>query len=391
MSAEKINSSQNIPSNQLTYSQNLHASFKKKFQSPSHKLQITTADATQKEIDNFVFHPIKIKPIIINIFKIVAAIFFPLVILVSTIAALAYCLFQRIGYNQFIARFFGLPALRKDKKELDTLRLHVLSTHDKVVVQEKTLQISDTVSLNGIEVKNRKATNKWLIYFNGNSGCYEANFESIKTMSTELNVNVVCFNYRGVGKSSGVCLNGESLEEDAKACIQYLLDKDISAEDITCYGFSLGGAAAGSVLNKDTFSSEIIEKIRFINDRSFSTAKKASTSLIRIKPYSSLFRFLTKKNWNLKPYKNAKEIQGRLTIINSPHDAVIPLHSASYLVKAIDYAAKVIHIDFSPHIEKIKTDSIKGIWERFKAHGEAHYYDLPKEALTQLNEFIHSV
>ena len=204
------------------------------------------------------------------------------------------------------------------------------------------------------------------------------------SISEKLNANVLCFNYRGVGKSSGISLHGNTLTSDAVKVIKYANETlRVDYQNIIIYGFSLGGAIAGTALTKAHFGDDL-NKLRFINDRSFSKAKAAAMSLIRVPLYSHFLRWITKSNWNLKPSENAEELKGRILIITSPQDAVIP-QQASYFNKSKDHASRVLILDFSKHV-----DAIKSLWGRFKAHGEAHYYDLNEATLENIAKWIES-
>jgi hypothetical protein len=372
------------PMNSLDASRRVHRQISERFSAP----QDLNTIIEKANSHTFNFQPLRLNKVILTTLKTALIILFPLLLLVCVIAAFAYCIIQKANYDTLIAKFLGLPALRLNKKNLDLLRNHVLEDTDHqqtngIKTSEINLRLQDSVELNGIKIEPNEKTDKWLIYFNGNNGCYEANYNSMVEFSKQLDVNVLCFNYRGVGKSGGICLKGEQLTSDAVEVIKYAHQTLGAAyENITVYGFSLGGATAGTALTEANFP-KTLRKMKFINDRSFSKAKLASMSLIRIPLYSHFLRWITKSNWNLKPFKNAASLQNRLCIIASPQDAVIPIGIASYYKKANKHADTVFLLDFDKHVE-----TKKSLWARFKAHGEAHYYDLNKEILDRIRDWI---
>ena len=139
-------------SDSITLSRNRHELTTQKYVPPR---EVEISHSAQKI---FNFRPLNLQEKAITLLKVTAIILFPLILIVSVIAALAYCLIHKVNYNTFIARFFGVPALRLDKSNLDTLRVH--ATSDEGFQKESSIQTTeidlkekeDSVSLNGIKI-----------------------------------------------------------------------------------------------------------------------------------------------------------------------------------------------------------------------------------------------
>lgn len=59
------------------------------------------------------------------------------------------------------------------------------------------------VTLDAVIIEGPPLDEKWLIWHNANGVAYEQILEDLKFYSKELGVSVLCYNYRGVGQSTG--------------------------------------------------------------------------------------------------------------------------------------------------------------------------------------------
>ncbi|MGH8502163.1 MAG: alpha/beta hydrolase [Gammaproteobacteria bacterium] len=88
------------------------------------------------------------------------------------------------------------------------------------------------------------ATEKVLLYLHGNGVNIGANAEHAARFQS-LGMSVLLMDYRGYGRSNGAFPSEESVNADAKAMWQHLVeDRDIEPPNIFIYGHSLGSAIA---------------------------------------------------------------------------------------------------------------------------------------------------
>lgn len=150
-------------------------------------------------------------------------------------------------------------------------------TNEKIITH-------DNCELDTIEIKHKSQTDlpadkkKYVIYFPGRWGCYERSMEKIIDMANDLKTNVVSFNYRGVGKSTGRTYSKKNLYTDGIAQVQRLLDQGIDPEFIVLRGYSLGGAVATKV-TKHFHDQGIM--INVFNERSFSNVMHVIAGFLR--------------------------------------------------------------------------------------------------------------
>jgi alpha/beta superfamily hydrolase len=163
---------------------------------------------------------------------------------------------------------------------LETERLHALSTPglSQVWISSKR---DDSIVLDALvyhpsktTLRGRDSRNRWVVYLGGNGELYEATYESAVQLATKLSVNMLVFNHRGVGRSTGRVTGAADLVDDAVAAIRHLLEVERAMpEDIVVFGHSIGGGVA-SVLVADYFP-----QLGIVLDRSFSSLSDAAVSL----------------------------------------------------------------------------------------------------------------
>lgn len=57
--------------------------------------------------------------------------------------------------------------------------------------------------LDAVVIKSSVHSDRWVIWTNANGVPYEQNLDFLLNYSDKLTVNILTFNYRGVGQSSG--------------------------------------------------------------------------------------------------------------------------------------------------------------------------------------------
>lgn len=107
-----------------------------------------------------------------------------------------------------------------------------------------------------------RARNQWIVYFSGNSEQYEDLFRFALRYRDEAEANVLTFNYRGVGRSTGRP-SAHGLDQDAITVIQYVLQGlKCDPTDLLVIGRSLGGGVSAKALQH-------FPDIAYCNERSF--------------------------------------------------------------------------------------------------------------------------
>jgi fermentation-respiration switch protein FrsA (DUF1100 family) len=128
-----------------------------------------------------------------------------------------------------------------------------------------------------------------VLYCHGNAGNISHRLHRVKFFN-DMGINVLIFDYRGYGKSSG--RPGEKgLYHDAQAAYDYLIaEKNIKSQDLMVYGKSLGGAVAVDLCLKREVGKLILE----------STFASSAEVAKEIYPFLPLTLLLTQKYNSLK-------------------------------------------------------------------------------------------
>ncbi len=252
--------------------------------------------------------------------------------------------------NHIATRKGFLPALGYNKDLEDEIRLVQMNERCKRVV----IETADNVKLDAVKVMHPKQEKspadqqKYILFFNGNGGTYESALSSLKQISDEIGVNILCGNYRGVGRSEGFPTSYNDLVMDGEALVKYLLSQGILPQNILIHGWSLGSGVGAHVA---ALHQEKGKEIHFCSDRSFASmydevkdlAKQISQILRkqnRCIPqlFATAITFatpfvlgLTKVlGWNFKSLECYKKINGKKFIIYHRQDQVIPYTASLY-------------------------------------------------------------
>ncbi len=242
----------------------------------------------------------------------------PLVALITLVSAAVYCFFSGHTIQELLAKTLGLPALSMDPKIRAEIRAEV---KDQISTTTK-----DGVQLNGVQIF--QGSSNWIVAMNGNTGSWEKNHESLKRMTEQQKANVVSFNYRGVGASSGYCRSSDDLICDGIAMVQKLLDHGVNPNNIVIYGHSLGGGVGAQVMVH--FLQRNIQIRRFISDRSFETLREAVKAFFWIPIYRDIIACIVDQWWKLDSYSAVKKIKNRTKIIFASKDYIIANNVSLY-------------------------------------------------------------
>lgn len=196
----------------------------------------------------------------------------------------------------------------------------------------------DGKKLHAAEYLNPNAKeNRWMIFLPGNDTRFEGAIEEYHHLANDLGVNLLMFNYRGIGLSEGVFYSASQLKIDAATCIEYLKEfKQADEKNVLLFGHSQGGGVAAET---DVHYPEA----RVVNDRSYaSTAKVAST--VGTAVLGSIVKTI---GYQIDAHKAWMKIpEAQKLIIYHHRDEVIHYHKAG-LYKSVKKALKKLHPEWT--------------------------------------------
>lgn len=185
--------------------------------------------------------------------------------------------------HKAIVPYLLLPAVSvsqqyadRHKQERDAYK-HVNSEFVRIPVG-----VDGDINLDAVVWLNKGAKNssrgeghpRWILWLNTNGVCLEDNLRFLERYSEDSGSNVLSFNYRGVGMSSGTPSSGSDLVQDGMAAMNYLKVKHGAGSlDILIHGHSIGGAVAAAVRAGHPDGP-------IIHDRSFSNMLRAAEGVI---------------------------------------------------------------------------------------------------------------
>lgn len=194
----------------------------------------------------------------------------------------------KLGVNHLLGEWVGglvLPAQDIDFTWCQLTDENVNRYHDTNLTFARHEVIThDGAHLDTFEVahnsqkKLASKDKKYIINLVGNGGCYEEIINTMKEDADALHANVVGFNLRGVGQSTGRAKSKENLVTDGIAQVQRLLDRGVSPQNIILKGHSLGAGIASLVA--DHFH-KIEKPINLFSSRSFSSITNFLVGRIR--------------------------------------------------------------------------------------------------------------
>ena len=170
------------------------------------------------------------------------------------------------------------------------------------------LKTSDNVRINAWFLKNPKAKST-ILFAHGNAGAMSDRLMRTKFFY-DLGLNVLVFDYRGYGNSSGKPTE-QGVYLDAQAAYDYLKTrKDVDMNHVIAYGSSLGGVVAVDLATKRPVTVLIL-------DSAFTSARDVARLF-----YPYLPRFMIRLK--LDAVGKIRYLIMPKLIIHSPDDRVIP-------------------------------------------------------------------
>jgi hypothetical protein len=132
--------------------------------------------------------------------------------------------------------------------------------------------VAEDVDINGVQIINMRPSPddeppRWILFFLPNLAIWEDLYYPLKDLHKLTNANIICYNYRGCGMSTGAPICEEDLISDGVLILEKLLKK-VKAEHVLVHGFSIGGGIATQVVAR------LAQKgiyVTFCNERSFNS------------------------------------------------------------------------------------------------------------------------
>ena len=159
-----------------------------------------------------------------------------------------------------------------------------------------------------------------VVYHHGNEGSVGLYLTRVPWL-VEANFNVIMYDYRGYGKSTGT-VTRRGLIDDAAAAIRYALQRDdLKHTKLISYGYSLGGAKSTVAHAESKFGPRLVAAV---NEASFASYK----DMAEIKGGLTAKR-LTKDDYS--PVNYLKRTDLPVFLIHGTHDSIVPISQATKL------------------------------------------------------------
>lgn len=228
-------------------------------------------------------------------------------------------------------------------KEVDTQ----VPTRMGIDVDELSIKTADGETLYGwVTYPDPDAANgRWVLFFHGNEGNVSSNLNPDRFRAlSHLGLGVVCFDYRGYGKSTGKPTE-EGLYLDAKAAYEYLrYTRKVPSDSILIMGFSLGTGVAVNLASSGQPAAGLILEAPYtsIPDVAATHFGWAPVSLLMSNRYESASKI------GQVPYP--------LLILHSSEDEAIPYAQGEALLQQAKARKTLVPLKYK-HMEAPKLDS----------------------------------
>lgn len=200
----------------------------------------------------------------------------------------------------------------------------------KVMGEEVTITAKDGTKLSGILLTNASSSD-YLLYFYGNMQSIKESAKRLYFLAAQYKLNVVCFDYRGYGKSGGKA-TFDNMPEDANAIYDFVI-KNYCKGNCRMYMYAQSvGTVPGSVLGANRDFNGIVMEAPFTN------AKEAVSQMTEglMWPFKDIIKLkaddklLAKKN---QPIDNIRKFKAPLLVIHGENDNVFPIRAGEKMYK----------------------------------------------------------
>jgi hypothetical protein len=136
-------------------------------------------------------------------------------------------------FRVLVVPFILMPAQLVSTMNKDALKEHKgkFLASFRQVASALTIPTEDGVALDAVLIRNNPsgvepAKRPWILWFNTNGVCLEENLGFADVYARTIGANVLVFNYRGVGESTGQIIQFSDMLIDARAAFKYLLESE---------------------------------------------------------------------------------------------------------------------------------------------------------------------
>lgn len=239
---------------------------------------------------------------------------------------------------------------------------------------------AENATLDGMILKperNAETPQKTVIWLNGYGQSYESKLSDAAKYAEAAGVNVLVFNYRGSGDSTGHLSSANDMVRDTLSMVEFLSEKKgISPENIIIHGYSMSGGVGAKVASS-------VPGIKTINDRSFSSFSNAVKDMISSDVKSRIgdkaaniigslaglaiklfgFESNTKKIYaDINP-SSRKNLEERTLIVYHKHDNVITAKTSLKNHQAQDLKLSSREfVNIAPHNQIKNLEELKNLW-----------------------------
>jgi len=176
--------------------------------------------------------------------------------------------------------------------------------------EDAYIQTDDAVTIHAWYVPADSPGGRAVLFCHGNAGNISHRLETIDFLH-HLNLNVLIFDYRGYGMSTGEP-SEEGVYSDARACYEWLKnEKGFKADDVIVFGRSLGGAVAIDLVSKLPCRALVVES-------SFTSAADMARKIFPFLPTGLILRY------KFDSLRKIELVRCPVLITHSPDDDLIP-------------------------------------------------------------------
>jgi fermentation-respiration switch protein FrsA (DUF1100 family) len=191
-----------------------------------------------------------------------------------------------------------------------------------------------------------------VLYAHGNAGNVTDCYWKLRFLTEKLGVTVLCFDYRGFGKSEGTA-SEEGVLKDARAARRWLaIRAGIRESDIVLLGTSLGGAVAVDLAARDGARGLILEStFTSIPDVADSKRPKLGSAM----------------SIHLDSLAKIRDYHGPLLQAHGDADQVVPLALGEKLFRAANEPKQFVRIKNGVHMAPPSREYQQALEQFFKA------------------------
>lgn len=174
-----------------------------------------------------------------------------------------------------------------------------------------------------------------VVYYHGNAGSLR-NWGALGATFAARGYELLIYDYRGFGRSTGSIASEEEFLADAEAVFQAALRLQSDLSRIVIYGRSMGSGVAAWVARDREVKALILE-----------TPYDSMESLVREKvPF---FMWTGLLRYTLRSREFVKHLKTRVLIVHGTDDFVIPISQGARLAKGLGDRAEFVVIDGGEH------------------------------------------